>query len=53
MDTVAGFLEIGQKDDTHRHLADLLRESATYAEAETVGSLPKGRRYRRENHSGK
>ena len=35
-----------------RHLANLLIENATYAEAETVGLLPESRRYRRVNHPG-
>jgi hypothetical protein len=36
-----------------RHLANLLVENATYAEAEIVDSLPGNRRYRRLNHPKK
>ncbi len=32
-----------------RHLANLLIENATYAEAEAVGMLPKSRHYRKPN----
>jgi hypothetical protein len=35
-----------------RHLANVLIENATYAEAEMAGSQPKRRRYRRLNRSG-
>ena len=33
-----------------RHLANLLIEHATYAEAEAVGLLPKRRQYRKANY---
>lgn len=33
-----------------RHLANLLLENATYAEAETTGLEPQSRHYRRVNH---
>jgi hypothetical protein len=36
-----------------RHLANLLVEYATYAEAEIVGLLPESRRYRRVEHTRK
>lgn len=35
-----------------RHLANLLIENATYAEAEISGVAPKSRRYRRSDHLG-
>lgn len=36
-----------------RHLANLLTENATYAEAETVGLLPESRHYQRADRSRK
>lgn len=33
-----------------RHLANLLIENATHAEAEAVGTHPQGRPYRRQKH---
>jgi hypothetical protein len=73
VDKVAGFLEVGRTDDTHkivinlsalkpdadglghivllpqqaRHLANVLIENASYAEAETRGLVPESRTYRR------